>query len=134
MLKLYIKLILLSIILSAVIISCDDSLTTDDIDSREIPETNVSYSLHISPFIEFKCVNCHNPSRPDGGVDLSTWSGITNPVIMTRGSSETSIIVWTVERRSGFSPMPPLDSPYLVLTPTQLRGLKTWIDEGAENN
>ena len=53
---------------------------------------------------------------------------------MTRGTSETSIIVWTVERRPGFPPMPPLDSPYLVLTPTQLRGLKTWIDEGAENN
>ncbi|HLG31618.1 MAG TPA: c-type cytochrome domain-containing protein [Ignavibacteriaceae bacterium] len=126
------KLIFLTIILSAAFLSCDDTLTTEDIDNREIPETNVSYSLHIAPFIELKCVNCHNASRRDGNVDLSTWSGVTDPAIMTRGTSETSIIVWTVEKRSGFPPMPP--SQYLPLTSTQLRGLKTWIDEGAENN
>jgi hypothetical protein len=68
----------------------------------------------------------------DGGVDLSSWAGVTNPNILVVGNSETSILVWTVERRAGFAPMPP--TPLLPLTPDQIRGLKTWIDEGAKNN
>jgi hypothetical protein len=117
---------------SLIFFGCDDTLTPDDVDNRIIPQSDVSYSLHIAPILELKCVSCHNPSRPDGGVELSTWIGVTNPNILTKGSAETSIIVWTVERRSGFPPMPPLQ--YLPLTTEQIRGLRTWIDEGAENN
>jgi hypothetical protein len=130
MMKLFTILIFISAL--PVFISCDDSLTSQDVDNREIPDSNVSYSLHLVPVLELKCTGCHNTTRMDGGVDLSSWAGVTNPNILVVGNSETSILVWTVERRAGFAPMPP--TPLLPLTPDQIRGLKTWIDEGAKNN
>jgi mono/diheme cytochrome c family protein len=114
---------------------CDD--TTTNIDKEVIPDSNVSYSQHIQPIFNAKCINCHGAGTTEAGLDLTTWAGTTaNPSIVSKGEPDNSILVWTVEypARAGFPQMPPLDSPYLPLTPNQLRGLKTWIAEGAEYN
>jgi hypothetical protein len=113
---------------------CDDTLTTEQIDNIVMPDSNVSYAEHISIVFELKCVSCHNTSLREGGVDLSTWSGIVaDPRIVFPGSDSTSVLVWTIERnRAGFPPMPPLQYPGLVLN--HINGVKTWIREGAKNN
>lgn len=127
-------LILLVISTLSFFIRCDDTINANDIDNREIPDSNVSFSKDIAPIFNLKCTACHGNGRYDGGVDLSTWSGVVDPRLLVPGAADASLLVWTIEQRSGYPPMPPQNSAYLPLTAKQIRGVKTWIDEGAENN
>lgn len=112
---------------------CDDTLTAEEVDNIVMPDSNVSYAEHIAIVFELKCVSCHNSSQREGGVDLSTWSAIiSDPRIVFPGSDSTSVLVWTIEYKPGFPPMPPLQYPGLV--PNHIKGIKTWINEGAKNN
>ena len=112
---------------------CDDTLTTEQIDNIVMPDSNVSYAEHIAIVFELKCVSCHSPSLKEGGVDLSSWSGIiADQRIDFPGSDSTSVLVWTIEYRPGFPPMPPLQ--YRGLVPNHVEGVRTWIREGAKNN
>ena len=120
-------------LLLLIITGCDDTLTTEQIDNIVMPDSNVSYADHIAIVFELKCVSCHSPSLREGGVDLSTHSAIiADPRIVFPGSDSTSVLVWTIEYRAGFSPMPPLQYPGLV--PNHIKGVRTWIREGAKNN
>lgn len=112
---------------------CDD--TDSNIDDIIIPDSNVSYSKYIQPVFNVKCVNCHGVGVTEAGVDLTTWSGtVADPSIVFPGAPDNSRLVWTIEQRPGFPPMPPLYSQYRPLTQNQINGVKTWIAEGAENN
>lgn len=126
------KLFISGLIIS--FLGCDDTITVQDLDNREIPDSNVSYSKDIAPIFELKCVSCHGSGTLEGGIDLSTWSGIVDPRIVIPGEADTSPLVWSIEWRPGSLRMPPEDSPFLPLTTKQIQGVKTWIDEGAENN
>ena len=35
----------------------------------------ITYDDHILPLFEQSCLNCHNPDKTKGGLDLSTYSG-----------------------------------------------------------
>ena len=130
------KVLYLIILVSSTIIyfGCDDTITVQDVDNREIPDSNVSCSKDIAPIFELKCVSCHGTGSLEGGVDLTTWAGVVDPRIVIPEESDTSPLVWTIEQRPGFPIMPPRDSPFLPLTSKQIQGVKTWIDEGAKNN
>ncbi len=128
-------LYLILLISSAFIyIGCDDTITVQDVDNREIPDSNVSFSKDIAPIFELKCVSCHGNGGLEGGVNLTTWAGVVDPRIVIPGEADTSPLVWTIERRAGFPEMPPDGSPFFPLTLQQIQGVKTWIDEGAKNN
>ena len=124
---------LFPLLLLLIYAGCDD--TTTNVDSNVIPDSNVSYSKHIQPIFNAKCVNCHGVGQTDAGLDLTTWAGTTaNPSVVFPGKPENSNLVFTIEQTSGFPPMPPVDSPYPPLTQNQINGVKTWIKEGAKNN
>jgi len=109
--------------------SCDDSLTSSDIDNLVMPDSNVSYSMHIAPVFEIKCVPCHNSQRSEAGLDLSSWVNATrDPRIIFPGDDSTSVLVWTIERIS--TPMPPNE----WLKRNHINGIRIWIREGAQNN
>lgn len=124
------------LIISAAVLfhpGCDD--TTTNIDDKIIPDSNVSYSLYIQPVFNDKCVNCHGVGTTEGGLDLTTWSGtVADPSVVFPGKPDNSKLVWTIEQRAGFPPMPPINSPYRQLTFNQIQGVRTWIAEGAQNN
>jgi hypothetical protein len=128
--KIYIVVIAASALL--LIQSCDDTLTSTDVNNIVMPDSNVSYSRHIAPVFEVKCVPCHNNTgRKEAGLDLSSWAGITaDPSIVARGSDSTSILVWTIE---GFPPYP-LMPPTGRMIDNHIDGIRTWIREGALNN
>ena len=127
--RIYITLIVASLIVFAQ--SCDDSLTSTEVDNIVMPDSNVSYSLHIAPVFEFKCVQCHNSSRKEAGLDLSSWSTATiDPSIIARGSDSTSILVWTIEGLPPYPLMPPTGR----MVDNHIDGIRTWIREGALNN
>jgi hypothetical protein len=128
--KIYIVVIAASAIL--LIQSCDDTLTSSDVNNIVMPDSNVSYAKHIAPVFEVKCVPCHNNNgRQEAGLDLSSWTGVTaDPSIVARGSDSTSILVWTIE---GFPPYP-LMPPTGKMIDNHIDGIRTWIREGALNN
>jgi hypothetical protein len=111
--------------------SCDDSLTSSDIDNIVMPDSNVSYSMHVAPVFEIKCVPCHNSQRSEAGLDLSSWVNATrDPTIIFPGSDSTSILAFTIERIPPYAPMPPNE----WLKRNHIDGIRTWIREGAQNN
>jgi len=112
---------------------CDDSTT--EIERNEIPDSNVSFSKHIQPIFNIKCVNCHGVGITEAGLDLTTWSGtVADPSIVFPGQPENSRLVWSIEGNPAVAPMPPPGSSYIPLTQKQVQGVKTWIKEGALNN
>lgn len=130
-------LLITAIVSSIVLLSCDDTLTVQNVDDRDIPLTNVSFSQDIYPILQVKCAfsGCHASPNAADGIDLSTWANVTaNPNIVFPGEPDLSRLVWAIEGRAGISPMPPVGYATPVTTDKQLPGIKTWIDEGALDN
>ncbi len=111
---------------------CKD--TTTGLDNKTIPSSNVSYGEYIAPVFLTKCANsgCHDDGTRAGGISLTTWVGATDPNIVLKGDSKDSPLVWSIDRIAGIPAMPPVG--YSALTVNQIAGIKTWIDEGAQNN
>jgi mono/diheme cytochrome c family protein len=130
--KILYKILFLTSI-AVIYLSCDD--TTTNVDNNVIPNSNISYSQHIQPIFNAKCVNCHGVGDTKAGLNLTTWAGTTaDPSIVFPGEPDNSKLVWSIEGNPAVSPMPPIDSPYPALTQNQVNGVKTWIKEGAKNN
>ncbi|RPI75944.1 MAG: hypothetical protein EHM47_01160 [Ignavibacteriales bacterium] len=124
---------LIPILLLIFYTGCDDSFT--DVDNNDIPDSNVSFSKHIQPVFNIKCVNCHGVGITEAGLDLTTWSGtVADPSIVFPGEPDNSRLVWSIEGNPVVQPMPPLGSSYLPLTQDQRKGVRTWVKEGAKNN
>ena len=129
------KRITLIFLILLTLVACDDTLTVQDVDNKIIPDKNVSFSQHIYPVFQVKCISCHNATNPDGGLDLTTYSAATSDLtIIFPGNPDNSRIVWAVEGdKPPIQKMPPIgySRPF---TANQRQGLRTWITEGALDN
>lgn len=135
-LNLTMKLLPLIFISLLFLLACDDTLTNQNVDNKPIPDSNVSFADHIYPVFQVKCAfsGCHAQPNPANGIDLSTWAGVTaDPNIVFPGEPDLSRLVWAIEARAGISPMPP-PGYTTPITLDQIRGIRTWIDEGALDN
>lgn len=115
---------------------CDDTITVVDVDNKIIPDKDVSFAEHIYPVLQVKCAfsGCHESANPASGLDLTSWASTTaDQNIVLRGEPDLSRLIWAVEGRSGFPPMPPIGSSR-PLTLNQIKGFRTWVLEGAKNN
>lgn len=113
---------------------CKDQITGSDIDKRVIPDSNVSYSQDLQPVFELKCnsAGCHEDAARAGGLSLTSCANAkADPSIVFPGEPDNSRLVWAVEGIGNY-PMPPLGYP--PLTANQIKGIRTWIKEGAECN
>lgn len=127
------KYLFIILLFSLFIISCKD--TGVDVDEKNIPPTNVSFSLDIQPVLERHCVPCHNESTKEGELSLSSYANITrDPGVVFPGEPGNSRLVWRIDPKYGMPLMPPIGSPYKPLNSNQVEGIKTWIKEGALNN
>lgn len=117
--------------------ACEDTISGEEIDNRTIPESNVSYAEHIQPVFDVKCNNsgCHDGTSSETDVVLVNWSTTrANPLVVFPGEPDQSSLVWAIEGRPPTPIMPPFDAGVTAMTQEQIRGVKTWIDEGAKNN
>lgn len=127
--------IILLVISSVILFSnCDDTITNQDVDDRVIPDKDVSFSKHIYPLFQVKCFSCHGNGVYEAGLDLTLRTRFVDGRIVVPGDTITSILVWRINRppRAGFAPMPPLYTPQM--NSNQIKGIKTWIAEGAKEN
>lgn len=128
-------LIALSFLFPVFYSGCDDTITTDDLDKKIIPDNNVSYSQHLQPVLNLKCANagCHEDAARAAGLSLTSWANTTaDPSVVARGEPDNSKLVWAIQAQASVAPMPPIGYP--PLTVNQINGIKTWIREGALNN
>jgi hypothetical protein len=134
--KLIFPTIILLFIASVVFLSCDDTLNESNIDNVIIPDKNVSYNEYIQPVLTIKCSTsgCHNDESMAGGYSVTSWSNVVTPGIVNPGNVETSILVWRIEG-IGVEIMPPIGNLLSKpLTENQIKGIRTWIEEGAKSN
>jgi hypothetical protein len=125
----------LAISIYLILPGCKDSITAANIDSKVMPQSNISFNVDLEPVFQLKCngSECHDDGSLAGGVSLTSCVNAKSKIgVIVPYSSKTSIIVWAIEGQSGYL-MPPagVNKPF---TAEQDRGLKKWIDEGAKCN
>jgi hypothetical protein len=96
-------------------------------------QEKVSYDDHIFPIFQQACLNCHNPDKTKGGLDLSSYSatlkGSSGGKIVEAGELASSLIA--VVEHSAEPVMPPEGDK---LAANQISLLKQWIEGGLLEN
>ena len=93
----------------------------------------ITYDDHILPIFQQSCLNCHNPDKTKGGLDLSTYSGAmkgsSGGKIAEPGDAGSKLIA--VVMHSSEPTMPPEGDK---LGDAQVKLLQSWIDDGLLEN
>ena len=93
----------------------------------------VTYDDHVFPIFEQACLNCHNPDKTKGGLDLSSFTGAmkggSGGKIAEVGDASSKILT-SILRTTG-PKMPPEGD---ALSPAQIAVVKAWIDGGLLEN
>jgi hypothetical protein len=114
--------------------SCKDQVTGD---TSEIvfPASNVSYGGQVQPLFDRGCAfsGCHAGDTPPLGLNLESYQNAlsSDPGVILPRDTTNSRIMWRIEGTHGVRQEPPNRAP---LTPNQIKGIGTWIMEGAKNN
>ncbi len=90
----------------------------------------VNFEDHILPILENRCLNCHNPDKAKGGLDLSSYtammSGGSGGEVVTPMEAGSSRI-YTLSARTEEPVMPPKGEH---VTAEELALLEKWIQAG----
>ena len=93
----------------------------------------VTYDEHVLPIFEQACLNCHNPDKAKGGLDLSTYpatmKGGSGGKIVEAGDTGSKLIA--VVRQTAEPIMPPEGD---ALPGDQIKTLEAWITGGLLEN
>lgn len=93
------------------------------------------YEDIIQPIFNNKCINCHNPGKQKGALDLSSREGVVKG-----GKSGAAVVAADLEKSELFhrvtlpvssSKFMPADNQ-LALTPVEISLIKWWINAGAD--
>jgi hypothetical protein len=125
----------LSLAVAAVfLLSCKDEISGPGIDEIVFPDSNVSYGRHVEAVFLRACAvpGCHTADSPSGGLVLETYQEtMHNAGVVIPGDTLNSRLIWRIEGSGGRERMPLFRPP---LNENQLKGMRTWILEGAQNN
>src|SRR6056297_1392832 len=90
----------------------------------------ITYEDHIFPIFEQSCLNCHNPDKQKGGLDLSSYSGAlrggSGGKIAKPGDGAGSVLFTSVTHTTE-NKMPP-EGDKIAKNQTDL--IRAWIDGG----
>lgn len=93
----------------------------------------VTYDDHVFPLLEQSCLNCHNPDKTKGGLDLSSYAGAmkggSGGKIAEPGDTGSKLIA--VVMQNSEPKMPPEGDK---LADAQIDLLKSWIEGGLLEN
>lgn len=111
--------------------ACEDSGTRPG-DEIVFPESGVSYSAHVQPFFNLRCANygCHDSQTRAGNLSLTSYVEMTErPGIVIPRDPDSSLLLQKIDGRLPH----PINVP-IIINDNQLKGIRTWILEGAEYN
>jgi len=96
-------------------------------------EEKTTYDDHVFPIFQQSCLNCHNPDKTKGGLDLSTFSGTlkgsSGGKVVEPGDTATTLITCVLQ--TGEHKMPPEGEK---LATDKIEILKRWIAGGLLEN
>lgn len=96
-------------------------------------QEKVTYDDHVLPLFQSACLNCHNPDKTKGGLDLSTFTGTlkggSGGKIVEPGDPASKLIA--VVRQTTDPKMPPEGEK---LSNEQIQLLGRWIEAGLLEN
>jgi uncharacterized membrane protein len=91
----------------------------------------VDYRNDVWPIIKDKCVECHNPKKRQGSLDMTTRAAMLNGgdsgAAFVAGNVEQSLMIELIE----FDEMPPRNQKKPPVTKAELQKLRDWISAGA---
>lgn len=85
---------------------------------------NVSYATKVRPLLQAKCFTCHGNGASNGDISLETYDQV-------KQVASTGRLLGTISHAAGFSPMP---LGAAKLDECSIEAVKTWIEEGAQDN
>jgi uncharacterized protein CbrC (UPF0167 family) len=91
-------------------------LNATDPCSSEVPAT---FTASIQTIINLNCVSCHSAGSASGGIRLDSYQAV-------RSTTTNNLLVNVIERRPGFSAMP----PSRALPTCEVEKIKLWITNG----
>ncbi len=129
----YFKIAGIIILIVFAISSCKNALSPTA-PQIVFPTTGTVHYTLVQELFTIACdgYGCHNSSDNAGNLDLSgygTW--ITDPGVIIPGDTTHSVMVQIIEGKLSHAPGPLIS---IILTPNQIQGLKTWIEQGAKAN
>ncbi|MFL5243525.1 MAG: DUF1549 domain-containing protein [Gemmataceae bacterium] len=88
------------------------------------------FTDRVAPVLRQRCVQCHNPSKARGGLDLTSREGMlkgsdTGPALVP-GNAAKSLVIDVVA-----GPKPRMPKQGGKLTTSEIADLKKWIQDGA---
>jgi hypothetical protein len=96
-------------------------------------EEKITFDDHVMPIFQQACLNCHNPDKARGGLDLSTYAGTlkggSGGKIVEPGDTGSTLI--TVTAQTAEPIMPPEGDK---IAADHLAVLKKWIEGGLLEN
>lgn len=113
--------------------ACDSSTITEPQDVV-FPDSNVSFRGQVLPFMAVTCGvgGCHGDVAPAAGIRLTSYSTLMfdRPNLVVPNKPDESLIIQVLDGRLAH----PWGSLHTVITAAQIKGMRTWILEGALNN
>ena len=104
----------------------DVSVNCSDNPPPPPPPTTVSYASDVQPYFNSNCTGCHGGSNPQKGVDLTSYqqvmAGGDGGAIVIPENPDESVLVQQLE-----------DGHRNQLA-SDIARIRTWIQEGAQNN
>ena len=108
-------------------------ITLTALPSLALAQEKVTYDDHVLPIFQQSCLNCHNPDKTKGGLDLSSFSltlkGGSGGKIAEPGDLGSPLII--AVQQTGEKKMPPEGDK---LSSEQINILKNWISGGLLEN
>ena len=123
-----------------------DTAQTDTADTGTMVEATVSLAEDVMPAIQTSCGGCHNHTEDANraavanGAFFSTTEdllGLVGSVIVAGDADASQIIpIMAQEQAVGAGPtlMPPPGTGVPAISSASLDAIKTWINEGAQDN
>ncbi|MEM7146441.1 MAG: c-type cytochrome domain-containing protein [Verrucomicrobiota bacterium] len=98
--------------------------------AQDKPTDKITYQDHVRPVFENHCLNCHNPDKARGGLDLSSYGatmngGSSGDVVAAGDPSGSRVLLTATHREEPF--MPPEKPP---INKNELEIISKWIESG----
>jgi len=93
------------------------------------PATHVSFKAQVEPLFSLACnaAGCHSFDTQAGGVDLTSWIGVRNPIVVNQPGDTTCNLILVIYGRVFHNGAVNINNNARV-------GVKQWVLEGAQNN
>src|SRR4029077_16851033 len=93
-------------------------------------EEKITFQDHVRPIFESACVNCHNPDKKKGGLDLTSYAAM-----MAGGSAGEGLASGAPPDRPRLGSVTHPAEPYMPpqgdpLNAAQLEVIRKWIEGG----